>query len=194
MKKLILIALIALSPGLFQACHTNNAGAADPAADDSNKIAGDTAGKGAATPNNDADAVFAKQAVIGGLAELALAKMALAKSGDTKIKDFADMMAVDHTRSNGELTNLVKSKTMQLPGALDEPHRQTADSLSKLSGSAFDKAYVRIMVDEHKKALTLMQNEAQNGKDADLKAFAGKTAQIVQTHLDSLTKIQAGMK
>ncbi len=194
MKKLILIVLIALSAGLFQACHTNNAGAADPAADDTAKIGGDTASKGLANTDIDADAVFAKEAVTGGLAELALAKLALSKSGDTKIKDFADMIAVDHTRANGELTNLVKTKSMPLPGALDAQHRQTADSLAKLSGSDFNKAYVRVMISEHKKALTLMQNEAQNGKDADLKAFAAKTAPIVQMHLDAVTKIQAGIK
>ena len=194
MKKIILIVLIALSPGLFQACHTNNAGSADPAADDTSKITGDTTSKGPANSNNDVDAVFAEEAVTGGMAELALAKLALSKTGDTKIKDFADMMAVDHTRANGELTNLVKTKSMPLPGALDAQHRHTVDSLAKLSGADFDKAYVSVMMNEHKKALSLMQHEAQNGKDAGLKAFAGKTAPMVQMHLDSITKIEAGMK
>jgi len=50
------------------------------------------------------------------------------------------------------------------------------------------------MVDGHKKTLALMQSEAANGKDAELKAFAAKTVPVVQHHLDEITKIQAGMK
>jgi len=35
-----------------------------------------------------------------------------------------------------------------------------------------------------------MQSEASNGKNADLKAFAVKTAQVGQMHLDAIMKIQ----
>jgi len=50
------------------------------------------------------------------------------------------------------------------------------------------------MIDGHKQALKLFQDEAKNGKDADLKAFAAKVAPTVQMHLDAITKIKAGMK
>jgi putative membrane protein len=50
------------------------------------------------------------------------------------------------------------------------------------------------MVDGHKKALDLMQGGAKNCSDADLKAFAAKTAPIVQTHLDAINKIHDSMK
>ena len=37
------------------------------------------------------------------------------------------------------------------------------------------------MIDGHKKTLDLMNKEAKDGKDADLEAFAAKTAPIVQS-------------
>ena len=67
-------------------------------------------------------------------------------------------------------------------------------SLSKLNGKDFDKAYVAGMVADHKKTLALMQAEGQSGADPDLKAFAAKTAPVVQAHLDKITKIQATLK
>ena len=39
-----------------------------------------------------------------------------------------------------------------------------------------------------------MQDEAKDGKDAELKAFAAKTAPIVQAHLDMINKIHDSMK
>jgi len=50
------------------------------------------------------------------------------------------------------------------------------------------------MIDGHKKTLALMQSEAANGKDADLKAFAAKTAPVVKMHLDAIMKIHTSMK
>jgi len=39
-----------------------------------------------------------------------------------------------------------------------------------------------------------MNNEAKNGSDSTLKAFAAKTAPIVQSHLDAINKIHNSMK
>jgi putative membrane protein len=49
------------------------------------------------------------------------------------------------------------------------------------------------MAADHQDALKLMQGEAANGKDADLKAFAGKVAPVVQMHIDAINKIKGGM-
>jgi putative membrane protein len=55
-------------------------------------------------------------------------------------------------------------------------------------------AYVNAMIDGHKKTLALMQSEASNGKDTELKAFAAKTAPVVQMHLTEIMKIHDSMK
>ena len=68
------------------------------------------------------------------------------------------------------------------------------DDLSQKSGADFDKAYVDAMIDGHKKTLDLMNDEAKNGKDADFKAFAAKTAPVVQKHLDAINAIHKSMK
>ena len=68
------------------------------------------------------------------------------------------------------------------------------DDLSKKTGKDFDKAYVDAMIDGHKKMLDLMKDEAKDGKDVDLKAFAGKVAPTVQMHLDAINKIHDSMK
>jgi putative membrane protein len=140
------------------------------------------------------DTTFAAKAAVGGMAEVALGKMAAAKGIDSKVKDFGKMMVMDHSKANNELMAIAKAKNIALPTALDAEHQAKSDSLNKLTGKDFDKAYVKAMVEDHQKTLDLMKGEAANGKDAELKGFATKTAPVVQTHLTAITKIQDSMK
>ena len=140
------------------------------------------------------DAAFATKAAVGGMAEVALAKLALQKTASTQIKDFANMMITDHGKANDELMGIAKTKNITLPATVDADHQKKMDDLSKLTGNDFDKSYVDAMIDGHKKTLTLMQDEAKDGKDADLKAFAAKTAPVVQMHLDAINKIHDSIK
>lgn len=140
------------------------------------------------------DTTFANKAAVGGMAEVALGKMAQEKGTDSKVKDFGKMMVMDHGKANAELMSIAKTKNLKLPATLDAEHQAKSDSLSKLSGKDFDKAYVKAMVEGHQKTLALMQSEAANGKDADLKAFASKTAPVVQSHLTEIQKISDSIK
>lgn len=128
------------------------------------------------------------------MAEVALGKMAAAKGASKDVKDFGNMMVMDHGKANAELMNIAKAKNITLPATLDAEHQAKSDSLSKLNGAAFDKAYVAAMVEGHKKTLALMQSEAASGTDAELKGFAAKTGPVVQHHLDEIQKIQESIK
>jgi len=191
MKKLSFLLLIAGAAGLLPACKGNNSSAA---ATDSIKTTVDTTKNVSATMGANADEDFANKAAIGGMAEVALGKLALTKTSNSDIKKFAQMMVDDHGKANDELKQVAQKKNISLPPTVDAEHQAKLDSLGKLSGASFDIAYVNLMVDGHEKTLTLMQDEANNGKDADLKAFAAKTAPVVKTHLDAINKIHGNMK
>lgn len=195
MKKLIYLVAISATTLAFQACN-NSPKDAKATADSLNKTKDTTsnvaATGGIAVVKDDAD--FATKAAVGGMTEVTLGKIALEKSSNSKIKNFATMMVTDHGKANAELMALAKTKNITLPADVDADHQKKIDELKQKTGADFDKAYVDAMVDGHKKTLTLMQDEAKDGKDADLKAFAAKTAPIVQMHLDAINKIHDSMK
>jgi len=194
MKKLTYLLLIAGTALAFQAC--NHAKDAKETADSLNKTKDTTTNAmntGGIAVNSD-DAKFATAAANGGMAEVALGKLALTKTGNADIKDFASMMVTDHSKANDELMAIAKMKNITLPAEPDSAHIKKMDELSKKNGADFDKAYVSAMIDGHKKTLDLMNNEAKNGSDTTLKAFAAKTAPIVQSHLDAINKIHDKMK
>ena len=195
MKKLSYAIMIAIAAYAFQSCN-NTPKDAKENADSLNKTK-DTTTNAAATGGiavNAADSKFATDAANGGLAEVALGKLAQQKATDARVKSFADMMVKDHSKANDELAAIAKAKNITLPAAPDADHQKKLDDLAKLSGKDFDKAYVDAMVDGHKKTLDLMQMAAKDCKDSDLKAFAAKIVPTVQMHLDAINKIHDSMK
>ncbi len=121
------------------------------------------------------DAKFATAAASGSLAEVALGKLALTKTNSASIKAFATMMVTDHGKANDELMAIAKTKNITLPAEPDSTHMKKLDELGKKTGTDFDEAYISVMIDGHKKTLALMQGEAKNGSDTELKDFAAKT-------------------
>jgi putative membrane protein len=195
MKKLSYLVMIAAAALAFQGCNSTtkdaqeNADSLNQTKDTTTNVA---ATGGIATENDDAK--FATEAADNGMAEVALGKLALEKGTSTSVKEFATMMVKDHGKANEELMAIAKAKNITLPTTVDADHQAKADELAKLSGAEFDKAYVNAMVDGHKSTLSLMQTEGKDGKDTELKAFASKTAPVVQMHLDMINKIHDSMK
>jgi len=195
MKKLIYLVAISAITLTFQGC-SNGSKDAKETADSLNKTK-DTTSNVAATGGiavEKSDAQFATKAAVGGMAEVALGKLALEKSSNAKIKEFANMMVNDHGKANADLMAIAKTKNITLPAVVDDEHQKKMDDLKLKKGADFDKAYVDAMVDGHEKTLTLMQDEAKNGTDSVLKTFAAHTAPIVQTHLTAIKKIHDSMK
>lgn len=194
MKKLIYGVAIGLSVFAFQACNSNKG--PKETADSLNKTK-DTTTNAMNTGTiavDQSDAEFATKAAVGGMAEVEMAKLAETKTSNTSIKDFAAMLVTDHGKANDELMAIAKQKNITLPTALDADHQKKYDELKGKTGKDFDKDYVNTMVDGHKSTVDLMQTEAKDGKDADLKAFAAKTLPVVQMHLDKINAIDKAMK
>lgn len=195
MKKLVYLFGISAAAFTFQGCGNSNHDSKGTA-DSLNKVK-DTTSNTAMTGGiavDKSDAEFSTKAASGGMAEVELGKLALSKSNDAKVKEFATMMVNDHGKANEELKSIAKMKNITLPAALDDEHQKKMDDLNKKTGKDFDKDYVQAMIDGHQSTLKLMQDEAKDGKDADLRAFAAKTAPIVQAHLDMINKIHHSMK
>jgi putative membrane protein len=72
---------------------------------------------------------------------------------------------------------------VEAPEALDPQHARLAEKLSRMRGAEFDRAYMRDMVKDHKKAVAMFESEAKNGQDPQLKEFAAKCLPTQKEHL-----------
>lgn len=126
---------------------------------------------------------FVMETAMGGLKEVELGRIAAQQGASDAVKQYGQRMVDDHTKANSELMTLATSKGMTLPTELDEKHRNDVTKLSGMSGAEFDRAYARMMVNDHKKKVDNFEKQSQRGGDPDLKAFATKTLPTVQEHL-----------
>jgi putative membrane protein len=129
------------------------------------------------------DHSFVMDAAMGGMAEVELGQLATEKAQSEQVKQFAQRMVTDHGKANDELKSLAQSKNISLPTDSGAKHKATKDRLAKLSGSAFDRAYMQEMVADHRKDVSEFQREAKGGKDPDVKAWAAKTLPTLQEHM-----------
>src|SRR5206468_11718847 len=102
-------------------------------------------------------------------------KVAQAKASRSEVKTVRQRMVDDHCKANEELKSLAGNKNITLPTDLDPKDKALRDRLSKLSGAAFDRAYMSAMLSDHRKDVSKFKRESSAGKDPDVKAFASKT-------------------
>ncbi len=133
------------------------------------------------------------------MADSAAGAVAATKGTASAIRDFGKQMMRDHhqLRARGEV--LAKKLKITLAPPSDDPVTPDAqkemDTLnSTAKGKDFDKAYIGLEVDGHKKVLELLVKAAQQTKNAQLKNLIQKAAPIVQAHLDKAEAIQKTLK
>lgn len=132
------------------------------------------------------DLAFMNDAAPGGMAEVELGKLAAQKAQNAEVKTFAQKMVEDHSKAGDELKQLAAQKKVTLPADVLPTHKESMDKLSKLSGSDFDKEYVRAMVAAHEKDVAAFENVSKTAVDADVKTFAAKTLPTLKTHLETI--------
>jgi putative membrane protein len=117
------------------------------------------------------------------LAEVKLGKFAEEHAASAAVKKFGERMVRDHSSMNKELREITSKKGIAIAEQLDQKHQELMDQLSKLKGSEFDRAYTKDMVPGHEKAIEQFENEAKNGRDSDVKAWAEKWLPSLREHL-----------
>ncbi|GAC1449320.1 MAG: DUF4142 domain-containing protein [Chamaesiphon sp.] len=129
------------------------------------------------------DRQFMLEAARGGMTEVTLGELASERAVSNDVKQFGQQMVQDHTKANNQLMQLAAQKRVNLPKGMDAEHKVFRARIGQISGTRFDRIYMRQMVTDHQNTLSLFQREARQGRDRDLKAFAAKTVPTIQEHL-----------
>jgi putative membrane protein len=128
------------------------------------------------------DKTFATTAARDGMAEVEHGRLAAEKATNADVKQFGQRMVDDHGKANDELKSWASANSVTLPTDMGTQHKAMQDKLSKLSGDAFDRAYMAHMVTAHGKAVTSFTRASKTARNADLKAWAGKTLPTLEEH------------
>jgi putative membrane protein len=138
--------------------------------------------------NIEGDTKFAVAAADGGMYEVEVGKLALKNGTAAEVKQLAQMMVDDHGKANEELKAAAQAKNITLPATLSQDKQDKINDLSKKTGNDFDKAYLDAMVDAHKDDIDKFEKQANDGNDADLKAWAAGKVPTLKHHLETAEK------
>ncbi|MEO6490771.1 MAG: DUF4142 domain-containing protein [Ferruginibacter sp.] len=136
---------------------------------------------------------FVTKAFSGGMMEIELGNLAKQKANSQRVKDFAAMIVNDHTAASNELKSMASASNMSMPSSMLPEHLHHIDMMKNKTGADFDKAYISMMVTDHKKDIGEFKKASTSLKNDGIKGFAKKTLPVLQKHLDSAQAISRKM-
>jgi putative membrane protein len=154
-------------------------------------------GLGSAQAAGPTDPQIAAIVVTANQVDIDAGKLALSKFKSPDVKTFAQLMITDHSGVNKAATDLVQKlhvmpETNPTSQSLQKGGDENLAALKKLSGSAFDSAYVDHEVVYHQAVLdavdTTLIPSAQN---AELKALLVKVRPAFVAHLEHAKHLQS---
>jgi len=143
------------------------------------------------------DAQIAAIVVAANQVDIDAGLLAESKASQENVKEFAQVMVIDHTDINKQATDLVASLNVT---PQDNPTSQNLKTggekhvahLKTLSSAAFDKAYIAQEVTYHELVLNALDTTLiPNAQNAELKALLVKVRPAFVRHLGHAKRVQA---
>jgi putative membrane protein len=125
------------------------------------------------------------------MVEAHIGQLAQTEAASQSVKDYAQMLATDHTGDYQHLQLLAAKANLNLASAVDADHNKAMITpYHKLKGAAFDHRYVQDMIAGHTKAIAIYKQEAANAQDPEVKAYAQETLPTLEKHLDGAKALE----
>jgi putative membrane protein len=133
---------------------------------------------------------FLERAAQDNIAEMELAEIAEERAASEDVKYYAKMLKGAHEVANERLQDIAEQQNVELPDEPNEQQKKTAEKLSSLEGEQFDRQYLQTMIEEHKKAIELFEQQAQSGETPEVQKYAKQTLPGLQAHLEMAQQIE----
>lgn len=126
---------------------------------------------------------FVHEAASSDMFEIESSKLA-AQKGNEGVKQFANQMVNDHTKTSSELKSKAQQANVSVPSEMSSSQQRMLDKLRGVSGDDFSKQYADDQVGAHKDAVSLFERYGKGGDNPELKAWAADTLPALQHHLE----------
>ena len=126
---------------------------------------------------------FVQEAASSDMFEIQSSQLASQKA-QGQVKQFADQMVTDHTKTSNDLKGLAQGANVSVPSQMSSSQQSMLDKLKGLNGADFSKQYVDDQVSAHKDAVSLFERYGKSGDNDQIKSWATQTLPKLQHHLD----------
>ncbi|MGO3133212.1 MAG: DUF4142 domain-containing protein [Alcaligenes sp.] len=141
------------------------------------------------------DKGFMKDAAQSGLFEVQAANLALERSKNARVTDFAQMMVNDHKQLAQELGALARSREVELPTTPSMMQKGKLSLLKGVEGDQFNDEYATVAaVKAHEDTIKLFEDYVKQGKDKEVMGFAQDALPLLRQHLQHAHTLADSMK
>lgn len=140
--------------------------------------------KPGAEPLSGADKKLLLEIAAGGTMQLEMSKAAVAKATSEDVRAVAQAEVEEQTGLAAKLKEVAAAKSVTLPEGPDEKTKKMVAKLQAMSGTDFDRAYLKQSgVEGHEKLNATMDKVQSKAADATLKTIAATALPLIKTHL-----------
>jgi putative membrane protein len=146
------------------------------------------------------DAQIAGIVVAANTVDINAGKLAMSRSKNKEVKEFAKRMVTDHTGVNKQASALVKKLNVtpeesDTSKGLKQSGADTMAKLKSLKGKEFDRAYIDNEVAYHQTVMDALDKTLiPSAKNEELKALLVKVRPAFVAHLEHAKHMQSSMK
>lgn len=130
----------------------------------------------------DSPRVFLSHALEGNNSEIMLGNLAADRARNPAVRDFGRTLVADHTRARSEVLDAGRRFGIRPTREVTPEARQMRDHLVGLRGRAFDREFVRHMVDDHRKDVDAFRDEARE-RHGSVSELAARQLPTLREHL-----------
>ncbi len=138
-----------------------------------------------------AEQEFLMKAADANLSNIDVARLAMHKSQNSDVKDFANMIQSDDASALEDLTNLMNDKGVSLPNTLSPEMKTEIETMTALSGAELDREFANMMVAQHEKEIGMYHDQLEIAQTPDVRKYAEDLLPRLEMHLEKAQRLQS---
>ena len=134
---------------------------------------------------------FVNQVAAENLMEVRLGQAAQQRAVNPSVKQFAQRMVIDHTSMQKQWMAAAKKNGIDFKAEMSSRHLQQSEQLRTLTGTAFDQAYMGLMIQNHQENVSTFQAQRNAGHPGDIRQLIDVGLPMLQEHLSTAQQINS---
>jgi putative membrane protein len=136
-----------------------------------------------------ADRKFMQEVAADNMLEVQMAQLADRKADNSAVKQFAGRIASDHERMQNDWVSMASGGGYSLKAGIGKNHRAKLTKLQKLSGRAFDRAYITTVVQDHRDYINYFEKEGKAARSSQVRQLVDRDVATLRTHFTQAKRI-----
>jgi putative membrane protein len=136
-----------------------------------------------------ADSKFVQETLQDDVLELRLAQLAEQKATKPAVKQFAQRLISDYTRSHAQWSGVATSSGVSVQTAIGPKHRDKLERLQKTSGAEFDRTYMATVIEHLQSIVPYFQKEGRNSRSSQVRSLVESELPTLQQNLAQAKRV-----